>query len=367
VRIAFVHFPGRIARLEAARAGEAPTEFLFGAVELERAGHHVVHHEVDPARVSGPVTRRAIDLQAGAGRLPPHLSATVLAQTRLLLPALRRADVVVATTTGTAVALAVWRKLGRLRRPLVGIVAGLVNRPWSRARRTTTLPLLRAMDAVLYGDGELARTLALHPSLAGRVHVDRFGVDTGWWTPETSSVTGEGVLAIGNDGNRDWSTMLAAAPSIAAPLRIFTKHDPPERLPDNVTWHAADWHRALLSDSDVRRLYRDAAVVVVPVRDVPQPSGQSVTLQAMACGRPVVLTETRGLWAPASLRDGENVAFVPPADPAALASAVSRLLADPELARSLGGAARAHVVADGGIEGYANRLLAICDLASRRS
>ena len=41
VRIAFVHFPGRLARLEAARSGEGPTEFLFGAVELERAGHEV--------------------------------------------------------------------------------------------------------------------------------------------------------------------------------------------------------------------------------------------------------------------------------------------------------------------------------------
>ena len=365
MRIAFVHFPGRIARLDAARAGDAPTEFLFGAVELERAGHLVTHYEVDPARVSGPLARRAIDLQAGAGRLPPHLSATVLAQTRRLLPALGSADVIVATTTGTAVALAAWRSLGRLRRPLVGIVAGLVNRPWSRARRVTTLPLLRAMHAVLYGDGELAQSLALHPSLADRVHVNRFGVDSGWWTPETST-RAEGVLAIGNDGNRDWTTLLNAAGSIDAPVRVFTRHEAPGKLPDNVTWRAADWHRALLSDDDVRRLYREAAVVVVPVRDVPQPSGQSVTLQAMACGRPVVLTRTRGLWAPASLDDGEQVVLVPPADPAALAVAVSELLVEPSRAAQLGARARAHVVGEGAVDGYASRLLAICELALER-
>ena len=62
VRIAFVHFPGRLARLDEARAGTAPTEFLFGAVELERAGHEVTHHEVDPAAPVGRLAARAISI-----------------------------------------------------------------------------------------------------------------------------------------------------------------------------------------------------------------------------------------------------------------------------------------------------------------
>ena len=50
-------------------------------------------------------------------------------------------------------------------------------------------------------------------------------------------------------------------------------------------------------------------------RTCPQPSGQSVTLQASACARPVVLSRTRGLWDPDRLRDGENVLLVPPGRP----------------------------------------------------
>jgi hypothetical protein len=361
VRIAFVHFPGRLARLEAARAGEGPTEFLFGAVELERAGHDVAHHEVDPTAPTGGVRRRLIDGQAGRRRLPPHASAAVLAGTRRLLPALRDADVVVATTTGTAVALATWRRLGRLETPLVGIVAGVLNDPWGRARRATTLPLLRRMHTMLYGPGELPGLEALDPALGSRVHVNRFGVDTAFWSP--APVEPVGVLAIGNDGHRDWATLAAAAPRIDAPLTVLTRHPAPAGLPPSVRWRPADWHRLVLSDSEVRDAFRGAAAVVVPVQDVPQPSGQSVTLQASACARPVVLTQTRGLWDPEGLRDGENVVLVPPADPEALADAVGRLLGDAVAAEAIGQAARGSVEAGSTVRDYAARLLEICEAA----
>jgi glycosyltransferase involved in cell wall biosynthesis len=364
VRIAFVHYPGRLARLEAARAGEGPTEFLFGAVELERQGHEVTHHEVDPAAPTGRLARRLIDHQAGRRRLPPHASAAVLDGTKRLLPALREADIVVATTTGTAIALAAWRWRRRLPTPLVGIVAGLLNDPWRRARRATTLPLLRRMHAMLYGPGEAPGLEALDPRLAGRVHVNRFGVDTSFWAP--GGIPGGGVLAIGNDGHRDWDTLVAAAPAIDAEVTVLTRHPAPAVLPGNVRWQSADWHAALLSDAEVRDAFRSASVVVVPVKDVPQPSGQSVTLQASACARAVVLTRTRGLWDPEALRDGENVLLVPPTDPDALAAAVGRVLGDPAAGEAIGGAARASVEATATVEGYAARLLEICEVARAR-
>lgn len=363
MRIAFVHFPGRLERLPAARAGDGPTEFLFGAVELERAGHDVSHHEVDPHRRSGPLARRAIDLQAGRGRLAPHLSATVLGQTRALLPVLRTADVVVATTTGTAVALATHRRLGRLQTPLVGIVAGLLNRPWSSLRRRTTLPLLRSMHAMLYGPGELADLVALDERLVERIHVNRFGVDTAFWSPGREQPGEPTVLAIGNDGNRDWATLVAAAPAVGTRVRILTSHPRPDEVPPTVSWEPADWHRSLLSDETVRQCYREAAVVVVPVKDVPQPSGQSVTLQAMACGRPVVLTRTRGTWD--ERLDDQVVRFVPPDDPGALAGAIGDLVSRHDVAAEVGRAARAWVEEHAGIAGFATRLEEICAQARR--
>ena len=130
-------------------------------------------------------------------------------------------------------------------------------------------------------------------------------------------------------------------------------------------WEHADWHRLVLSDVEVRDAFRGAAAVVVPVKDVPQPSGQSVTLQASACARPVVLSRTRGLWDPDGLRDGENVMLVPPASPDALSLAVGRLLAEPGVAHGIGRAARLRVEQRSSVEGYAERLLELCRLAIR--
>ncbi|MCF6525521.1 glycosyltransferase [Streptomyces sp. JJ36] len=68
-------------------------------------------------------------------------------------------------------------------------------------------------------------------------------------------------------------------------------------------------------------------------------------LEAMACSRPVVLSEVDG--ARESLPAGQaGPCLVPPEDPHALASAVLRLLADPELRAELGDQAQRHVRAE---------------------
>ena len=174
------------------------------------------------------------------------------------------------------------------------------------------------------------------------------------------------MLAIGNDGHRDWETLVQAAPRIDADVTDPDGHPRPAALPANVRWEAADWHRRLLSDEAVRDAFRAAAAVVVPVKDVPQPSGQSVTLQASACARPVVLTRTRGLWDPDGLRDRDNVLLVPPGDADATAEAVGRLLRDTDAAAEIGRSARATVERSARVALYAERLLAIAERALER-
>ena len=288
----------------------------------------------------------------------------MLRGTRSLLPELREADVVVGTTTATAVALAAWRRVGRLRPPLVGIVAGLLNRPWGRARRLTTLPLLRAMHAMLYGPGEAPGLLALDPRLAGRVHVNPFGVDTSFWSPGGSPVGS--VLAIGNDGHRDWETLLRAAPSIDAEVRILTRHPPPATLPANVRWEPADWHRSLSQRRRRprgvplgvrgRRSRQGRAAAVGPERDA-----SGVGLRSARRPHP----HARPLG-PDGLRDGENVLLVPPGDPIALAAAVTRVLSDRGFGEAVGATARESLATTASVERYAERLLAICGEALAR-
>ncbi|HID86255.1 MAG TPA: glycosyltransferase [Anaerolineae bacterium] len=64
-------------------------------------------------------------------------------------------------------------------------------------------------------------------------------------------------------------------------------------------------------------------------------------MAALAHGLPIVTTEPRTQGREPRLVDGENVALVPPDDPAALAGAIARLMAAPHLRRRLGEGARA--------------------------
>ncbi|GAA2241693.1 glycosyltransferase [Streptomyces amakusaensis] len=79
-------------------------------------------------------------------------------------------------------------------------------------------------------------------------------------------------------------------------------------------------------------------------------------LEAMACGRPVVVTDVGG--AGESLPPGHRRhSLVPPGDPGALAAAVAALLTDAGLRAALGGEARAHVRATGDVRTTAAAVL----------
>jgi glycosyltransferase involved in cell wall biosynthesis len=86
---------------------------------------------------------------------------------------------------------------------------------------------------------------------------------------------------------------------------------------------------------ELQRLYARAAIVACPSRR----EGFGVAcLEAMAHARPVVATPVGGLRD--LVVDGETGLVVPPRDPAALRSALERLLADAGLRRRLGSAGR---------------------------
>lgn len=96
--------------------------------------------------------------------------------------------------------------------------------------------------------------------------------------------------------------------------------------------------RGFLPPEQLAELYARAAVVVCPSRRDGFPVACA---EAMAHGRPVVASAVGGL--PDMVVDGETGLLVPPRDAAALRAAVDRLLADPDLRRRLGRAARERI------------------------
>jgi glycosyltransferase involved in cell wall biosynthesis len=96
--------------------------------------------------------------------------------------------------------------------------------------------------------------------------------------------------------------------------------------------------RGGLHEGGVRTLYGRAQVVAVATRPNLHASGLTVTLEAMACGRPVVVPDTPGMAE--YVVPGETGLVYPVGDEAALAECVRSLLADPQRAAAMGSAGR---------------------------
>jgi glycosyltransferase involved in cell wall biosynthesis len=98
-----------------------------------------------------------------------------------------------------------------------------------------------------------------------------------------------------------------------------------------------EWTEALPT-SGVAAALDAATALVLPSRS--EGMGR-VLVEAFCRGRPAVASRVGGIVD--LVRDGENGLLVPPEDPRALADALVRLLADPELASRLSAGARAGV------------------------
>jgi len=358
MKVAFLYMKGRLARLPDVERGTSPTEFFYGAIEMARRGFEIEHFEIDPEpppTLGDRVMGRLWPRQARPVKMDP----SVVTQVHRIAARLNEADCLVATGGNIAYALAALSCMDVIRKPIIGIQCGVLHFKHGYLRREISAGLLRRMHTLLFGEAELQPMRTFFQLPESSISVNLFGVDAQFWRPDPS-VPRDVVVSIGNDGRRDFRTLVAAAPQIEAPVHILTKLPLPEALPPNVIHHRGSWHGSELSDEKVRELYQRARAVVVPLVASNQPSGQSVALQAMACGAEVVLTETEGLWSREQMRGGENVLFVAPGDSAQLARRVGEVITDEKLSARLSAAGRATVEQSGNIEHFADRVARRC-------
>jgi len=122
-----------------------------------------------------------------------------------------------------------------------------------------------------------------------------------------------------------------------------------------------------LSQEQMLERYAGATVFALPcvvAADGDHDGLPNVLLEAAACGVALVSTPVGGI--PELVRDGETGLLVPERDPAALAEAVKRLLADAPLRAKLAAAARRDVEQRFGIEANVRRLAEVLELLPAR-
>ncbi|MDX2231985.1 MAG: glycosyltransferase family 4 protein [Leptolyngbyaceae cyanobacterium bins.349] len=101
----------------------------------------------------------------------------------------------------------------------------------------------------------------------------------------------------------------------------------PKILPANMSRRFYAW-------TELVQLYRDADIVVVSLFESIDSAGITTLLEAMACGRPVISTETKGLAD--YLQTPGTVMTIKPGDLQGLKSAIAHLLNHPEEAELQG-------------------------------
>ena len=364
-------------------AGRSPRKDYL---ELQRAlGADVV----DLATLQRRLWTRLVRRFAGAG----------IAQALLGWVRARRYDVVFADRETTGLALAALFKLGRRapscggglaapgghRRPRLVMIGHLLSPPKKQV-------LCRALRLSHEIDG-----LIVHSSLQGRIATNALGLraeqvalvpyqaDERFWAPRDVPLKNQ-ICSAGLE-YRDYHTLIEAVAGLDVDVLVaaashWSKHQGlsgEQVLPPNVRVAAFDY-------AALRQLYAESLFVVVPLHDVENQAGITTILEAMAMGKAVVVSHTRGqtdvvrdrrrrsrvdpqrqtqpdwartLGATEETVQGHTGIYVQPGDPIELRQAITFLIEHPDQARIMGRNGRQLIEETMGLDHFTARLATI--------
>jgi glycosyltransferase involved in cell wall biosynthesis len=179
-----------------------------------------------------------------------------------------------------------------------------------------------------------------------KIYLVRHYVDQVFWRPEEA--LSDMICSAGAE-MRDYPTLLAALRGTNVRCHIasdhvrvdrfgFAQRRPIEALTSKAGPNVTLGRR---SRKELRDLYARSRFVVVPLEASDTDNGITVILEAMAMGKPVICSRTKGQVD--VIEEGVTGLFVPAGDAVALREAILALWNDPERARAMGQAARDYV------------------------
>jgi glycosyltransferase involved in cell wall biosynthesis len=317
----------------------------------------------DPLRIHRLLAERGIVLEVLDPMPPPYnpwgrghplfAGFDPLRALRVLLRRRSAAMVVSVFESGAAVLLLL-RRLLWFRPPVLLWDVGAASR-WRPRQMTLDFVLPRV-------DGLLALTGVQQAATARRFAPGQlplligYAVDDMFYHPDFAR-DGAYVLSVGDDVSRDYPTLVAAMRDVAAQLVLKTRQP----------LAAGDGTRIVaerLSFLQLRDLYADAAIVVIPLAAHEHPGGITALFEAMAMGKPIIASDVATVRE--FLTDSETALLVPPGDTAALAAAIAGLLADPGERRRLATNARRHLDRHWSTVAFADRLADAIRAVARR-
>jgi glycosyltransferase involved in cell wall biosynthesis len=311
--------------------GDVPDASPYGLHKLAEHDVEVTFGETEFGRVSERVARSVRHRTYGAEMLEGLYESAARHR--------RRADVVLAYDERTGIPAELFRTS---RHAPIALGVG-----WLTTRSVTPrIHAALAARALPRAAAVWANCLPLLPVLgrewgvpSARLHFIPLGIDADFYHVHPAPRVADVIVSAGEDRYRDHSLLIAAVKSLSKrrpDIRLELATELPVVLPREF----GILHCARLNGK-MRDLYRRASVVAIALKPTLSGSGLTVALEAMASGRPVVMTDNPGVSD--YVEHGVTGLLVPPNDVEAFAAAIGKLLDDPQLAAAMGVAGSARV------------------------
>lgn len=371
----FLYTSGRYKRLQQS-TDKAPSDFLYGYSTFLDKGLDVHYLETDLLHHK-KTNPKYWWLRYQNNKFADYIGVGNRSHFYLgIVEYLNSFDVLIATNDSIALGLVHYKRTKKLIPKIIFLNMGLggalekakggIRQEYLRKKEFVSRYLQYFSHIVSVGYGEYEYFMEEFAEHKDRFKFIPFGVDIDYWvsSPISKKMNNEPYLLFaGNDLNRDYELALAIARECSDISFVFaTSRIAQEACPDNVILRQGHVLTDAVTDHEMREWYQNCAAVLVLLNETVQPSGQTVALQGMSCGRPVILTKTKGLWDRNLIRDRVNCLLVKPRSKNEVISVIRSIVRDSKQYEGVGFEARKTVCSHYSAKQFSENLLKIASL-----
>jgi glycosyltransferase involved in cell wall biosynthesis len=242
----------------------------------------------------------------------------------------REFDCIIATTEASALPVLFLRRLRLVRVPVVVLSVAILADKYVRGRGAGLRRfLLRGANVITaYANSQVPLARSKLGLRLDQVRFLPFGVDNGFFAP-LKGVPEWDIISVGTNEGKDFATLVSALVSGQGCLIVTDANN--EAIARAAPTAGDLTVRQAVPIHELRRLYASARRCVIPLHEIDYSSGQTVLLENLAMGRPVVVSDV------SCVRDYVNpgvAVIVPPGDLGAMRDALQEDVPDFVLAAS---------------------------------
>ena len=313
-KITYIYQAGRTARMSDME--NSAKEFFYGYFHMKKAYPDTNHLEFD-SKNNISITKLFNNFIRKLSGLPFFSDLIINSKNKEVL---KNSKKIIATNQRVGFSILSFLIFNHKKKikSYVFIMGLFNNNPKNRIKKFFRIFFIKVFMAtfnhmIFLSSGEFKFVSEKYPKYKEKMHFLPFSIDQEFWVSNNRPYKKKNnILFIGNDGKRDYKFAIDLAKELSfLNFDFITKKITNSEIKsDNVNLLSGKWDDMNISDSDIRDYYQEADLSIIPIFNSLQPSGQSVALQSMSMGIPVLITKTDGFWEPELYKNNENIIFV---------------------------------------------------------